>query len=119
MIAACVLLLPENGLPPLSACAVDYMLSGFPQKHKGRSEERCLLVRMRKENKVGGEDAVIRLIQVLACSALYPLQNGQDEGAGPGIPLAGLLMHSVILSGGFPAFLADGKHFWHSLHGLG
>lgn len=116
VMAACVLL-PENSLPLLSACTVDYMLSGFPQKGKGRSEERCLLVWTRKENKVGGEDAVIHLIQVLAYSALYPLQNRQEEGAGPGIPLAGLLMHSGILSRGFPAFLADGKHFWHSLHG--
>lgn len=72
----------------VSACAVVYMLSGFPQKGKGRSEERCLLVQMKE--KVGGEGAATHLIGILACSALYPLHNRQDEGAGPGTPLAGL-----------------------------
>ena len=74
---------------------------------------------MRKE-KGEGEDAVIHLTEILACSAMYPLPSRQDEGAGPGTPLAGLLivslMHSGTLSRGFPAFLTDGKHFWHSLH---
>lgn len=66
---------------------------------------------MRRE-KVGGEDAAIYLVETLACSALY---NGQDEGAGPGTPL---LVQSGTLSRGFPAFLVDGKHFWHSLHSI-
>jgi len=50
------------------------------------------------------------------CSVLYPSQNRQDEGTGPGTPLAVLLMHSRYCQGDFPAFLADGKHFWHSFH---
>lgn len=61
---------------------------------------------MRKEN-VGGEDAVIHLIdRNLGMFSSFPLHNRQDEGAGPGTPLTGLLMHSGTLSRGFPAFLA-------------
>ena len=65
MVTAACVLLPDNRLPLLSACAVDYMLSGFHQKGKGRFEKRCLLVHVRKE-KVGGEDAVIHFIEILA-----------------------------------------------------
>lgn len=89
------------------------MLSEFSQKGKGRSEERSLLVRMRKE-KVGEEDVVIPSIEVLACSALHPARIRLGEGAGPGPPLAGLLVCSGTLSREFPAFLAFSSRAWLS-----
>lgn len=68
-------------------------------------------MRMRKK-KVGGEDVVIPSIEVLVCSALHPAHIRPGEGAGPGPPLAGLLVCSETLSRGFPAFLAFSSWAW-------